>query len=206
MQYFKNHLRITSHFRFSKHVQVPEGATQILVLYTCLTREMQKKVVVVVFFLIFKKFFLDLMKSEVKWCLFSRKGVLFKFYWGVFRGHISNSCIPQNMLPKKNLVWGKIQVQTLWNSCLGCFSSKGQISARVWNLWSRIRTTLVFEWSPGPSHMLKICKSVLNKTLIILVPRSCAAITWKTSMLPQHLRALDLHMLSGLSLQQQSIP
>ena len=40
------------------------------------------------------------------------------------------------------------------NSCLGVFSSKGQISISVCfeNLWSCMCTTLVFEWPPAASR------------------------------------------------------
>ena len=93
------------------------------------------------------------LRLEVKVWLFSRKKSLSSLR-GAFRGHFSNSLIPQTVFPpkKKSCLGGKIVCETVQNSCLGCFSSEGQISIRVCfeNLGSQTCATRVFEYHPTP--------------------------------------------------------
>ena len=90
----------------------PTGATQVLVLSTCMTREWVEKSV------IFEtECYLPESLLGVKTCLLLRKSVcfvlsclvflFFKTQLVVFRGHFSNSSIPQNMFPKRSYLGGQ---------------------------------------------------------------------------------------------------
>ena len=66
----------------------------------------------------------------VKTCLFSRKRVLFKFYYGLL-GSFFQTPLFHKTCSQKILFRGKIGYETGPNSCTGVFSSEKQISIRV---------------------------------------------------------------------------